>query len=399
MKSLILLLKAAAIFVFISLALSACTKEDDPIDPGTGTPITLSNKVFTDKQEIWTNHNSGGVDYVISDRMLFQSNSKLTIEPGTEIVFENNAHLEFRSSTIKAIGTASAPILMRGKERTKGYWAGIAMYGKTDNALAYCQIEDAGGPSQLSSGEVASLVVGTALGDGGLSLENCRVANGGSHGLYIRGGSTLEAFTNNVITTCEYVASVRANSLGELAGTANTLTGNVRDQVKVNGNQVIKPATWPALPVSYLFSGTTDVYNEVTIEPGATLLFDNVAEFVLYKSASTSAKLYANGTPAKPILFKGAVTTPGYWKGIKVDFGLAQFNYCQISDAGGIGASPNNGIFYLTQALGTIDVTIQNCTISNSSNHGIAVRTNTLPSVTMSNNLFNSIAGNNVHSW
>ena len=376
---------------------SACKK--DPIDPSTGAPISITNKVFSNKQENWTNHNKDGVDYIISDRILFQQNSTLTIEPGTEVVFENNAHLEFSSSTIKAIGTSSAPILMHGKDRTKGFWAGIAMYGKTDNTLAYCQIEDAGGPSQLSSGELGSVIIGTALGDAGLSLENCHIANSASFGLYIRSESTLQAFSSNVITACDYIAQVRANSLGQLVGTANTLTGNVHDQVKVTGNQVEKPATWPALPVSFLFSGTTTIYNEVTIEPGATLLFDNVAELILYKNASTTSKLFANGTPAKPIIFRGANTTPGYWKGIKVDLGLARFTYCNISDAGGIGTSPNNGIFYLTQSFGTIDVTIQNCSISNSSNHGIAIRNNTLSSVMMSNNLFNAIAGEDVHSW
>lgn len=368
----------------------------DPSEEPVDASIVLDSKVFSESPQRWTNHHANGVDYIIKGRLLFQINSTLTIDPGTEIVFENNASLEMNMSSLKARGSLSEPIIFRGSNSTKGFWKGIVLYGKTDHELIYSTIQDAGGGTSTTVGAV---VVGNALGDAGLSLEHCSISNSSSNGILVTAESTLNAFNNNTVTNCDYVAYVTANSLGQLAGTANTLTGNTHDQVKVKGDQVRKPGLWPFLPIGFLFSGETQLENEVTIEPGAVLLFDAGAELVLYQNNSTSSKLFANGTPAKPIVFKGANTTPGYWNGIRVDAGLARFTYCNFSDAGKSGSSPHTGNLYITKTLGNVDVTIQNCAVSNSSNHGICVRTNTLSSVTLSNNLFSAIAGNDLHNW
>jgi hypothetical protein len=368
----------------------------DPIEEPADGAIAISNKVYSETPQTWTNHNKNGVDYIITGRILFQLNATLTIEPGTEIVFENNGSLEMNATVLHATGTAADPIVFRGKDNSKGYWKGIVLYGKTDNQLNYCTIQDAGAGTGTGIGAV---VVGNALGDAGLSITNTRIGNSASVGLDVYDESTLSAFSSNTITTCDYVASVTANSLGQLAGTANVLTGNTHDQVKVKGDQVRKSGLWPALPVAFLFSGETQIENEVTIEAGATLLFGADAELILYQNNSTSGKLFANGTPVKPILFKGANTTAGYWKGIKVNAGLANLTYCNISDGGKTGSSPHTGNLYITKTLGNVNVTIQHCTVGNSSNHGICIRTNTLAAVVQGDNLFSGISGENVHSW
>ncbi len=386
-----------SIFYFLALAtvLSQWACKPEPIET-LDKAISISDKVYSGDPQTWTNHNEDGVDYIISGRILFQLNATLTIEPGTEIVFENNGSLELNASAIHATGTASDPIVFKGKDQTKGYWKGIILYGKTDNQLVYCTIADAGAGTGTSVGAV---VVGNALGDAGLALTNSQIQNSASAGINVHDESTLSAFSSNTITNCQYVAAVTANSLGQLAGAANTLTGNTLDQVKVDGDQVRKAALWPALTAAYLFSGDTQIENEVTIEAGATLLFDADAELILYKNASTTAQLFADGTPAKPVLFKGANTTAGYWKGIKVNAGLAHLTYCQFTDGGRSGTSPHNGQLYITQSLGNVNVTLQHCTVGNSANHGLSIRSNTLASVVQSDNLFNGIAGENVHVW
>lgn len=375
----------------------ACQKE--VADPIIGA-ITFNNKTFSSEQQTWTNHNKNGVDYIVSGRLLFQSNSSLNIEPGTEIVFENEGNLEMSNSILHAIGSASEPIIFRGLDDTKGFWKGISFYNSSDNKMAYCDVSDAG--AYTSSGFLlyggGAIVVGNALGDAALSLENCQIRNSSSFGLFIHSESKLNAFSGNTITNCDYVAFVDANSLGQLAGSANQLTGNTHEQVKVDGGYVRDAALWPALPVSFLFSNDTQIENEVTIEPGATLLFEANAELVLYKNNTTDGKLLAEGSPSKPILFKGASTTAGYWKGIKVNSGLVRLSYCNISDAGKTGSNPIGSI-YITKALGNVNVTIQNSSISNSSSHGICIRNNTINEVVLSNNLFNAINGENVHYW
>lgn len=390
-------LMAYALALCILMTQWACQKE--VIDPVIGA-ITFNNKTFSSEKQTWTNHNKNGVDYIVKGRLLFQSNSSLTIEPGTEIVFENEGSLEMNNSILHAIGSASEHILFRGLDDTKGFWKSIKFYNSTDNQMAYCDIRDAGNytSSEFLVYGGGAIIVGNGLGDAALSLENCQISNCSSFGLYISSESELKAFSGNTITNCDYVAYVTANSLGQLAGSANQISGNTHEQVKVKGGQVRASALWPALPVSFLFFDDTQIENEVTIEPGATLLFEANAELILYKNNATDGKLLAEGTPSKPILFKGASTTAGFWKGIKVNSGLVRLSYCNISDAGKTGSTPIGSI-YITKSLGNVNVTIQNSSISNSSSHGICIRNNTSSDVVLSNNLFNAINGENVHYW
>ncbi len=376
----------------------ACQKEVI-IDP-VGEAITFDSKTFSTEQQTWTNHNKNGVDYVVKGRLMFQINSKLTIEPGTEIVFENDGSLVLNNSILHAIGSSSEHILFRGQDDVKGFWKSIKFYNSTDNRMAYCDVRDAGAhtSSEFFQYGGGAVIVGNSLGDAGLSLENCAISNSSSFGIFIDQDSELSAFSGNTVTNCDYVAYVGANSLGQLAGSANQLTGNTHEQVKVEGGQVRATALWPALPVSFLFSDDTQIENEVTIEPGATLLFEANAELILYRNNSTIGKLLAEGSPAKPILFKGASSTAGFWKGIKINAGLARLSYCNVSDAGKTGGNPS-GSMYITKAIGDVNVTIQNSSFSNSSSHGLCIRSNTSNDVILSNNFFSGINGNNVHYW
>jgi hypothetical protein len=393
----------AYILLFFTLMTQwACKKE--VIGGPTDEAISFTNKTFSNDQQVWTNHNKNGVDYIVTGRVMFQSNSSLNIEPGTEIVFENGGSLVLNKSTLHAIGSNSERIIFRGRDDSKGFWKSIIFYGNTDNQMAYCDIRDAGASTAPDGGSGAgsftsAVILGNSLGDASLSLENCLITNASTYGLYIRAKSKLTAFSGNTITNCDYVAYVTANSLGQLAGSSNQLTGNIHDQVKVNGDQVRDAALWPALPVTFLFSEDTQIENEVSIEPGATLLFDANAELILYNNSTTTGKLLADGTPAKPIIFKGASTTAGFWKGIKINAGLARLTYCNISDAGNTGGSSPTGSVFIWKALGDVNVTIQNSSINNSSSHGLSIKSNTTANVTLSNNLFNSINGENVHYW
>ncbi len=103
---------AAYAFAFCTLMTQwACQKE--VIDPVTGA-ITFDNKTFSTEQQTWTNHNKNGVDYIVKGRLMFQINSNLNIEPGTEIVFENEGSLVLNNSILHAIGSASERIIFRG---------------------------------------------------------------------------------------------------------------------------------------------------------------------------------------------------------------------------------------------------------------------------------------------
>jgi Right handed beta helix region len=394
---------ALATFLFILILQTACVKDPIIVDPGTGSPTQVDG-VFTTAQT-WKNHNPDGIDYIVTGDITIQ-NASLTIEPGVEIVFENNTDLEIRNSTLKSIGAPASHIIFRGNSRTAGFWRGITIYGKNDNQMAYCDISDAGkydtgGFSSFGGGAV---IVGNGLGDATLSLENCRIENISTYGLYINDASKLSTFVSNTITKCDYPVFIYVNAVGQLAGTNNQFNGNTHDLIKVKGGQVIDNALWPALNSDYLCSDQINIKSEVNIEAGAKLFFDVNAGIELYNGIPNNCKLIADGTPAKPILFKGNVTQAGYWNGIAISGGLARLSNCVISDAGrvsasGSGNSAPTGAIWTWVGLQQVNVTVQNCTVSNSSSHGIVVRNNAVSNVTMSNNLFSGINGDNVHYW
>ena len=204
------LFKCFSSALLLSALLLQWACQPDPGEEPVDAAIVLDNKVFSESPQHWTNHHTNGIDYVIKGRVLFQVNATLTIDPGTEIVFEDNASLEMSASSVKAKGSLSEPILFRGRNDLKGFWKGIVLYGKTDNELVYCTIQDAGG-----STNAGAVVVGNALGDAGLSLEHCVISNSSSSGIIVNAESTLNTFTGNIVTNCDYVASVTANSLGQ----------------------------------------------------------------------------------------------------------------------------------------------------------------------------------------
>lgn len=99
----------------------------------------------------------------------------------------------------------------------------------------------------------------------------------------------------------------------------------------------------------------------LTIQPGATLIFDQDASLTI----ESGATIIAVGTSAAPIVMKGSSSTKGYWKGVSI-FSKSinnQLAYCTISDAGG------NTYGNIELRNGTVG--INNCTIFNSSYAGV----------------------------
>jgi hypothetical protein len=383
---------------------TACKK--DPIEESTGQAITIENKTYSKATETWSNHNKSGVDYIIKSQVMFQTNSKLTIEPGTEIVFENGGSLVLNKSTLTAIGSASAHIVFRGQNDTPGFWKSIKFYGNTDNAMAFCDVLNAGA---YTSGEFAiygggSVIVGNGLGDAALSLENCKIGTSSSYGIFLHDESKLNAFSGNSITNCNYVAYCDANALGQFNGAGNQVPDNVHNQIVCRGGEIHDKALWPALTASILFEDDTFIYNEVSIEPGAVLLFESNQAIVLKKGANSNTKLFAEGTPAKPIVFRGAVTQKGYWLGMLIESGVTRMSYCNLSDAGQLVGSnvPYNtpsGSIWIWNEFDGVTVSIQHCQITNGWSNGITIRQNTASSVTLSDNFFSGNTEADVRYW
>ncbi|HSH50431.1 MAG TPA: hypothetical protein VK982_01770, partial [Bacteroidales bacterium] len=144
--------------------------------------------------QYWTNNKP----YLIYNSMLVDTNSTLTIEPGTKLHFHKNSRL-YVLGTIIADGTFEEPIIFQGDRPEENYddipgqWDGIwLMAGSNNNLLNFTEIKNA----------IIGIQVDTLANElkPTLQLSNSKILNMTSVGLYAQ-GSTIEAY-NNVIGNC-----------------------------------------------------------------------------------------------------------------------------------------------------------------------------------------------------
>ena len=69
----------------------------------------------------WT---KAGSPYQVSNFVYVKSGVTLTVEPGAEVVFNQNASFLIQG-TLTALGTAAEPILFTGAVKTPGSWSGL----------------------------------------------------------------------------------------------------------------------------------------------------------------------------------------------------------------------------------------------------------------------------------
>ncbi|MDY6800998.1 MAG: hypothetical protein SVU94_07215 [Bacteroidota bacterium] len=148
--------------------------------------------------QYWTNNKP----YLIYNSMLIDTNSTLTIAPGTKLHFHKNSRL-YVLGTIIADGTFEEPIIFQGDrpeedyEDIPGQWDGIwIMAGSNNNFFDFTEIKNA----------IIGIQVDTLANElkPTLQLSNSKILNMTAIGLYAQ-GSTIEAH-NNVIGNCGQLA-------------------------------------------------------------------------------------------------------------------------------------------------------------------------------------------------
>ncbi len=85
------------------------------------------------------------VPYYVDDNDYINVTSSLTIDPGVEIRFNNDAGILISSGSISAVGSSTSPINFKGFVDAKGTWDGIEIESiNPANELRYVNISNAG---------------------------------------------------------------------------------------------------------------------------------------------------------------------------------------------------------------------------------------------------------------
>lgn len=251
--------------------------------------------------------------------MAFQTeiHSDLTIAAGAQFAFLFEASMIFRDgSVVRAMGTAEAPIVFTGMEKTPGSWQGIYLEDTSNpnNVMNYVVIEYGGRSAFHGSTQPANITLGRSGNASSLSLTGSTLRHSGGTGLFLSEASSLSSSQNNTYTLNETSAAHLFASGMHYLDSGSSFTGNAdgNDFVSVVGNTATGDISWQALDVPYRMDNRTSVEGDLTIDAGATFAFAFEAGLV-FKAGSV---VRAQGTAGDPIVFTGDESTKGWWQGI-----------------------------------------------------------------------------------
>jgi hypothetical protein len=275
-------------------------------------------------------------DYIITSSI--GVNAKLTIEPGVLIHLNENVEFAINSGgQIIAEGTADSMIEMTSaNQAAELYWRGLFIKSSSAlNQLNYVKISYAGQSALDFFGENFVTSVGVDR-DARVGLQNCTIQNSKGYGIFLSGNSTLNGFSNNIITTSRTGLGTGIHNISEIES-SNDFSANTVAAVEIFGSSINEnePAMWTALSndLSYTISGNITINDRLDIMPGTKIELD---ENVLL-TVGSSGSLVAKGNVDSLIVMTSSDTTAElYWKGILINSNSALNNlsYCDISYAG-----------------------------------------------------------------
>ncbi len=341
--------KSFPLFFASTLLLAACGQEwavidnEGTEDPTSAQAITLTGRIRADSVLRKVHSDPSRPDYIVSEILVIEAD--LTIEPGVVISAEADAGIDIAPvGSMKAMGTQSNQIVFRGADESPGYWRGIRIRSNsTRNVLRHAVITGGGSRGFEGSSLKSNIILNNS---GRLQLDSSLITKSGGTGLFFGAletdliGNKGNRFTSN--TTSPVTARMH---LFRLLDADSDYSGNGVDHIEHDPSGALNEFTgshrWQALNVPYQISGAIlSISGNLTIDPGARILFAENTGLVI----GTSGSLTAKGTPETGIEFRGQEDVPGYWRGLRIlsNNPLNELTHTQISNGGSMGFDASN---------------------------------------------------------
>ncbi len=301
------------------------------------------------------------VDYLVIGN--FKILVPLTIEAGARLVFEKDASVEVDTEgSLTAVGTETKPIIFTSEKKERGFWQGVLFKSnKSANKLTYLTLEYGG------TGYNGNLLIDPGAS---VSVEHCSFENSVEYGFVIRHDGAVTSFKHNQITKNAKSGFAELTSSVGMLDKSSSYKGNDADAVVIQpwGSKWLSvEQTWQKLDVPYLIMETITLDAPLTIEAGATLLFEQEAGMYV-GGDGTNGSLTAIGTANEHVTFDGAKSTPGYWLGLLFWHSNStknQLSYVDVKNGG-----KSNGNLYVSYKS---KADVKNCLFSGSSQYGIYI--------------------------
>ncbi len=239
----------------------------------------------------------------------------LTVEPGTEVVFAQGAHLEVRADgKLTAEGTADEPIVFAGDEPLKGHWGGISIQTiSEDNVLRHVVIRDTGAGG-FQGNEWALAILGGGVPEGYAVVADLAVENASGKGVSLGQGAELgEGSTGWHFADVDDSLVRAAFDAAHFVPADISVDGETpREWIEVDHAELDREVTWDsALPYRLTENPRMVDGARLTVVAGNTLLFDQDVNL-----KSGAGRITIDGTADEPVLLTGMESLPGYWGGI-----------------------------------------------------------------------------------
>jgi len=297
----------------------------------------------------------------------------LELAPGVEIEMPQDARFDVSvTGSLRAEGTAGAPIVMRGQQDERGYWQGLSVASQTSaNVLSHCELSNGGASGW--NGAVDSVAMVWLTDQAKLQISHCTLRRSGGAAVGSMERVDLSGFADNVIEDNRHTLQLNPQVVAAVEA-SNAFVDNDEDYVRVgrenaNTHGIDATATWAALPVAYRVMDRFYVGAALTVEAGAVVQVMQDRQIVVQPAGS----LRAVGTASAPIRFVGVEALPGYWKGLQVESVSAsnELRHVEVRHAGSSGfngSDQSDGALYIEGSLMLAD-----SVVAQSGGHGAVV--------------------------
>ena len=198
--------------------------------PPSSSSLTLPCQTINQPTE-WLNTDAE-IDYVIPPSCILNVDASLTIEKGTTIAMGRDAGIRiYNNGSLKILGEADEPVVIKGQEAGSGYWRGIEIETKDKgNKLEYVEISGAGREATACCSEPATIT----LFFGEAAITHVTLSNGAGRGIYVDPNSDFESFQDvKVESHKDYPLYIGINQVGQFDSVDSDFTGNSMDFVFV----------------------------------------------------------------------------------------------------------------------------------------------------------------------
>lgn len=376
-----------SVLMLLLLTTVVCCKKEPVVDKPDPEPDDGSISGTLSRDTVFTNINAdpNACDYYITG--VLNVESVLQIDSGVVIEMGEGASIVIKTTgTLIAKGSASNPIKITGRTKSRGSWKYI-MVNSNDprNEMSYVNIEYGGGDNSNNG----TLYMNTG---GFLKMQFSKISNSKNNAIVLAADDAhLEGFTDNQIEYCEYPMQIKPNQIPEIND--NTVyANNDHNYITLTGAYIRTPLTWSKKSIPYVHKGTTVIEADVSMTQGVNIQMD----FGSMIQVRPEGSLNATGTASEKIVFSSVQQVQGYWHCLL--FGSRSTNnrlaYVDISYGGGSPEYISSVYVGAPMGLPEAIVSISNCNISMSAGWGIYVQSNASMINGGGNTYANNIMGN-----